>query len=107
MTLMSTMIKISIDRIRTRESNEEFFDQAWELNIERYRISDNVIIFCDPLQAAESFLIEISFPMTKGLKSSDFKKVNHSLDLITFILQSTEVDAYQDRNKLFLRKLLF
>lgn len=91
-----------------KQLTQEFFDQAWYLNIERYRVADNVIIFCDQRQVSEAFLIEITYILTKHLKSSQYKQVKLYLGLVAFILETfPEVDVYRQGNKLFIRQLLF
>jgi len=91
-----------------KQLTEEFFDQAWHCNIERYRLADNIIIFCDPCLVSETFLIEITYLLTRNMKSSQYKQVKIYQDLIAFILETfPEVDVYRQGNKLFLRQLLF
>jgi len=91
-----------------RTLNEEFFDEHPNpADIERVRISDTIVVFADQYQASKTFLVEITFPLTKGLKSHGYKQVKTSLELLRNCLKFTEVIVYRDRNKLFLRKLLF
>lgn len=89
-----------------RTLNEEFFDEHPNpADIERVRISDTIVVYADQYQASKTFLVEIIFPMTKHMKSSDYKQIKYSLELLRNCLKYTEVICYRDRNKLFLRKL--
>ena len=98
----------SIARQAAREMNEEFFDEhPFPFDIQRERISDNIIIYCDPLTVHKTWLVEITFPLTKLQISQCFKQLKNTVSRIQKLFEMHEVDVYHIRNKLFLRKLLF
>lgn len=79
---------------------EEFFDEhPFSFNVERFRISKNIVLFLD-LQTINTFLIEINF--------DHFKEAIHYGKQIDYILKesNSQIDLFRVRNKLFLRRLL-
>lgn len=91
----------AIDRHVTRLLTEEFFDEhPSSFNIERIRLSSNIILFIDT-QTPGTFLLRIHYPNWKDcLKYSK---------LYQYIIRDSnlQIDVLRDRNILFLRKLLF
>jgi hypothetical protein len=91
----------AIDRHITRLLNEEFFDEhPNSFNIERIRLSKNIIIFIDT-QTPETFMIRITYDHIK--ECQNYQK------LYQYIIRDSnlQIDCMRDRNILFLRKLLF
>jgi len=91
----------AIQRHVTRLLNEEFFDEhPSSFNIERIRLSKTMIIFIDT-QITGTFLIRIHF--------DSWKEALKYVKLYQYIIRdgNLQIDAYRDRNVLFLRKMLF
>lgn len=91
----------TIDHHIAKMHVEEFFDEhPFSFNIERIRLSKNIVIFLD-CQNPKTFLIEINFDHFK-------EAINYSRQF-RFILEETksQIDLFRVRNKLFLRRLLY
>lgn len=91
----------AIDRHVTRLLTEEFFDEhPNSFNIERIRLSKNIIIFIDT-QTTGTFLIRITY--------DHIKECQMYTKLYQYIIRDSnlQIDVLRDRNTLFLRKLLF
>lgn len=91
----------AIDRHIARLLTEEFFDEhPSSFNIERIRLSSNIILFIDT-QNPKTFLIRIAYP--------NWKECAKYSKLYQYIIRDSnlQIDCLRDRNILFLRRLLF
>lgn len=90
----------SIQRHITRLLTEEFFDEhPSSFNIERIRLSKNIILFIDT-QIPDTFLIRMNY--------DNWKEANRYAKLYQYIIRDAnlQIDVLRDRELLFLRKLL-
>lgn len=91
----------SIQRHIARSLNEEFFDEhPSSFNIERTRLSKNIILFYDT-QNPTTFLIRMFY--------DNFKEAIIYAKLYRYIIRDAnlQIEVYRERNLLFLRKMLF
>lgn len=102
MNMMSQKtITDTIDHHIAKMHIEEFFDEhPFSFNVERFRLSDNIVLFLD-LQTPETYLVEIYF--------KHFKEAIRMSKQFEYILKeiNSKIDLFRVRNKLFLRRLLY
>jgi hypothetical protein len=100
LSMSQISITETIARHIARNFNEEFFDEhPNSFNVERFRISNWIVIFLD-LEMPETFLLELRFENWKEAQRYG-KQIHHILKN-----SKIDVDLYRSLDKLFLRRLL-